>query len=109
MQLALCRHWSSAAASHTRCLQMDAVAMKLAGRHPAEIMVQELAQLHDGKPYWPQLQRIVRGDPHSLRAQQGVDSEGCLPSAEAQIDCLLDHATDPDILGRTWLGWRPFL
>ncbi|CAL4096451.1 unnamed protein product, partial [Meganyctiphanes norvegica] len=26
-----------------------------------------------------------------------------------QVDALLDLATDPNILGRTWCGWKPFL
>ena len=35
-----------------------------------------------------------------------------LPTATlttVQVDALMDQATDPNILGRTWRGWAPFL
>ena len=30
-------------------------------------------------------------------------------SVEEQVACLVDHATDPNILGRTWAGWEPWV
>ena len=30
-------------------------------------------------------------------------------SVEEQVECLLDHATDPNILGRVWGGWEPWV
>jgi len=28
---------------------------------------------------------------------------------EEQVDHLIDHATDANILGRTWQGWMPWM
>ena len=39
---------------------------------------------------------------YSRRAEIG---ERC-SSVEEQVVCLIDHATDPNILGRTWQGWE---
>jgi hypothetical protein len=30
-------------------------------------------------------------------------------SAKEQVECLVDMATDPNILGRTWGGWAPWI
>lgn len=30
-------------------------------------------------------------------------------SVESQAACLMDHATDPNILGRTYGGWEPWM
>ena len=30
-------------------------------------------------------------------------------NVEEQVDCLIDHATDPNILGRTYVGWEPWV
>lgn len=29
-------------------------------------------------------------------------------SVEDQVRCLIDHASDPHILGITWAGWEPW-
>ena len=34
---------------------------------------------------------------------------GCKLSVDEQVRCLLDQATDPNILGRSWQGWKPWL
>lgn len=49
---------------------------------------------------------VARGNKdHNIRAQQ---PESGL-SEEAQVKCLIDQATDPNILGRTWIGWEPWM
>lgn len=30
-------------------------------------------------------------------------------SVETQVDCLIDQATDANILGRTYQGWDPWV
>ena len=30
-------------------------------------------------------------------------------SVETQVACLIDHATDPNILGRTYHGWESWM
>jgi len=28
---------------------------------------------------------------------------------DEQVDCLIEMARDPNILGRTWIGWSPYV
>jgi len=30
-------------------------------------------------------------------------------TVDQQLDCLIDLATDPNILGRLWIGWEPWM
>lgn len=30
-------------------------------------------------------------------------------SVEKQVACLIDQATDPNVLGRTYEGWEPWM
>jgi DNA-dependent protein kinase catalytic subunit len=30
-------------------------------------------------------------------------------TVENQVECLIDHATDPNLLGRTFNGWDPWV
>lgn len=36
------------------------------------------------------------------------EPEGGL-SVETQVDCLIEQATDPNVLGRTYSGWEPWV
>ena len=87
-------------------MQVDNVRRKLLGEHPAHIMLQELTAKHGSTPHWQALQTIVKGDAnHNFRTTvSGKDM-----SVDDQVRCLLDQATDPNILGRSWQGWRPWL
>ncbi len=52
------------------------------------------------------LKEIVRGSrEHNIRARVGARCA----SVKEQVDCLVDQATDPNILGRTYWGWAPFI
>lgn len=83
--------------------------MKLAGRHPADVMVAELSSRHAGQKHWHGLTAIVRGDAsHNVRARIPGGDDATL-SPEQQAECLLDQATDPNVLGRMYFGWRPWL
>ena len=109
-------------------LKIKLAKRRLAGAHPSDVTVAELEAKHGGKPYWKALVAIVEGDskinkracfPHKrgLAAEEGVgsaergedDVEGSVLSVEDQVLCLLDQAMDPNVLGRTWWGWRPWL
>ncbi len=91
-------------------LQIDVAVRKLASHHPSEIMVSELEAMHAGKQWWTALQQIVRGDPkYSERAKIKAGVSGRLATVQQQVECLLDQATDPNILGRVWRGWRAYL
>lgn len=51
----------------------------------------------------------MRGDARrDERAAMGSTRKPLL-SAEEQAAALLDMASDPNILGRAFLGWRPWL
>lgn len=66
----------------------------------------ELKLGHEKTQEYPYLERILMGDKQwNKRAQVG---ERCA-SVEEQVACLIDHATDPNILGRTWVGWEPWV
>lgn len=52
------------------------------------------------------LEKMAKGDSSvNIRAQVG---EFCKDAGE-QVQCLIDLATDPSILGRMWVGWQPFV
>ena len=54
-------------------------------------------------------QALVRGDA-VLDKRAAITSKGDVPlSEEEQAACLLDMATDANILGRAYRGWRPWL
>ena len=87
-------------------VQVDNALQKLSGKHPADIMLLELTAKHANGAHWKALQAIVKGDDsHNVRTKVAGDQL----SVEDQVRCLLDQATDPNILGRTWQGWKPYL
>lgn len=74
--------------------------------HPFTLSSDELRLGHETVPAFADYIAVARGSKdHSLRAQE---AERGL-SEEAQVNCLIDQATDPNILGRTWGGWEPWM
>ena len=66
----------------------------------------DLKQGHGRSQEFSSLRTILMGDQrHNKRAQAGDQCD----SVEEQIACLIDHATDSNILGRTWAGWEPWV
>lgn len=83
------------------------VEKKLSGWNSAAIMEQELLKsVHADKHYLKDLIELVSGD--SRRNIRSKLARSGLTISE-QIDCLIDHACDPNILGRTWQGWAAFV
>uniref|UniRef100_A0A8D1F779 DNA-dependent protein kinase catalytic subunit n=1 Tax=Sus scrofa TaxID=9823 RepID=A0A8D1F779_PIG len=79
---------------------------KLAGANPAVITCDELFLGHEKAPAFRDYVAVARGSSdHNVRAQE---PESGL-SEEVQVKCLIDQATDPNILGRTWEGWEPWM
>ncbi|KAM9626909.1 DNA-dependent protein kinase catalytic subunit isoform 2-T2 [Trichechus inunguis] len=79
---------------------------KLAGANPAVITCGELRLGHEKEPAFGDYMAVARGSKdHNIRAQE---TESGL-SEEIQVKCLIDQATDPNILGRTWGGWEPWM
>ena len=66
----------------------------------------DLKQGHGRSHEFPSLRTILMGDRrHNRRAQAAAKCD----SVEKQIASLIDHATDSNILGRTWAGWEPWV
>ena len=66
----------------------------------------DLEHGHEKKTEFNYLKAFLIGNKTSnIRARVG---EKCA-SVEEQVDCLIDHATDPNILGRTYHGWEPWV
>ncbi|XP_063114601.1 DNA-dependent protein kinase catalytic subunit isoform X3 [Cavia porcellus] len=79
---------------------------KLAGANPAVITCDELFLGHEQSSAFKSYIAVTRGSrDHNVRARE---PESGL-SVETQVRCLLDQATDPNILGRTWEGWEPWM
>jgi DNA-dependent protein kinase catalytic subunit len=79
----------------------------LNGGNPAYITVTELKEsIHSSETYIKPLVTIVLGD-SAFNARAKV-KEQCANTKE-QVDCLIDQATDPNILARTYSGWAPWI
>jgi len=87
--------------------KVEIAKLKLEGVNPAVITCAEIKEsVHGGTPHETALINIVKGDPKfNIRARVG---EKCA-SAKEQVECLIDQATDANILGRTWAGWAPWI
>lgn len=79
---------------------------KLQGDNCAHIMRDELALGHGRQPYFVHYEKVLMGDrSDNVRARHPATGL----TADQQVACLLDLATDPNVLGRAWVGWAPWL
>ncbi|XP_075994169.1 DNA-dependent protein kinase catalytic subunit isoform X2 [Genypterus blacodes] len=79
---------------------------KLEGANPAAITSEELKLGFEKVPAFAGMQTVVLGsEEHNIRAK--LPAAGL--SVEKQVDCLLDQAMDPNVLGRVWAGWEPWV
>lgn len=86
---------------------IDTAERKLSQYNPAHIMEADLAAGHKGKKWFAGAVKVVQGGAETVRydaLQRGVQCE----SVSEQVDCLIDMATDPNILARTYFGWDPW-
>ena len=71
-----------------------------------DTMAKSVLRNNSIKKFHSQIEQVARGEPeHNLRARVG---EKCA-SVQEQVRCLIDLATDPAVLGRTYGGWSPTL
>jgi DNA-dependent protein kinase catalytic subunit len=71
-----------------------------------EIVSTELANGHEGKPFFKSIVALAKGDPErNIRARVGDTCE----DVNEQVQCLIDLATDKSILGVAWSGWQSFM
>ncbi|KAK2886235.1 hypothetical protein Q8A73_020181 [Channa argus] len=78
---------------------------KLEGVNPAVITSEELKLGFEKDSAFPDMQSVALGtEEHNIRAK--LPAAGL--SVEQQVDCLLDQAVDPNVLGRVYGGWEPW-
>lgn len=88
--------------------KVDIVRQKLEGRHPSYILRDEL-KLGKGKhSNFGNMERICLGadGPHGATRRQFSGTDKL--TSQQQVECLIEQATDPAILGLTWKGWQPW-
>ncbi|XP_042320371.1 DNA-dependent protein kinase catalytic subunit [Sceloporus undulatus] len=79
---------------------------KLAGANPAVITSDELRLGHEKSVACRDYISVAKGSKeYNIRAREPEDGL----SEETQVKCLIDQATDPNILGRVWEGWEPWI
>jgi DNA-dependent protein kinase catalytic subunit len=88
--------------------KVEIVNMKLNGYNPVKIMLREINAI-------PRLQSKIKdilktilyginGD--NVRLQNKNEN---YVDIDIQVDILNELATDPNLLGRMWIGWSPFI
>ncbi|XP_027494416.1 DNA-dependent protein kinase catalytic subunit isoform X2 [Corapipo altera] len=86
--------------------KVNYVRRKLTGANPAIITCDELRLGHEKLRCYKDFAAVARGNAnHDIRAKEPEDGL----SEETQVRCLIDQATDPNILGRVWEGWEPWM
>ncbi|KAM3592965.1 uncharacterized protein V6R79_002700 [Siganus canaliculatus] len=86
--------------------KVDFARRKLEGANPAAITSEELKLGFEKDSAFSGMQSVVLGTKeHNIRAK--LPAAGL--SVEKQVDCLLDQAMDPNVLGRVWVGWEPWI
>ncbi|KAF8935223.1 hypothetical protein BGZ52_000691 [Haplosporangium bisporale] len=86
--------------------KLDIARKKLERYNPSYLTVQELKIGHANKPFLNALCKTARGDPQfNARAKEGK----VCSSVQTQVQCLIDMASDKDILGRAWVGWMSWV
>lgn len=91
---------------------------KLAGINPSVIVRNDLISgIHKKSQYLEHYINVATG-----RNERNKDSkliykrsewlekgENCILSVEDQVKCIIEQSVDTNILGRTWVGWEPFI
>lgn len=79
---------------------------KLEGFNPAFVMRDDLALGHKTNSWYKHMEAVCLGDQAvNIRAREPKSGL----SVEIQVACLIDLAMDPNILGRTYMGWEPWM
>jgi hypothetical protein len=86
--------------------------------NPVDVALSDLAVKHRTKPdVWQSFSTLLhgaaaRGNVRAAVCDRASGPNGVAPrcaSAQEQAACLVDLATDANVLGRMWRGWRPWL
>ena len=88
---------------------------KLIGAHPSDILYEELCAHQHGRIRQMRdshLKGLLNGRSdryrHVVCAGDDSKENRTALSVEAQVDCLIDFATDPNICTRSWRGLQNF-
>ena len=89
--------------------KLEIVKAKINGLNPVKVVERELKDSrHDKRQYMKVLLEAVAGPEGSLRHSLLKQKKRYL-EVDEQIECLIEQARDSNILGRTWIGWSPYV
>ena len=89
--------------------KIEVVKKKLLGINPVKVLYRELKEsVHCKKDYSVTLQKAIQGPDDGLRYFHLSEGKKYM-EVEDQVDILIELARDPNILGRTWIGWSPYI
>ncbi|XP_053980704.1 DNA-dependent protein kinase catalytic subunit-like [Hylaeus volcanicus] len=86
--------------------KIKVVMKKFDGVKPSLITLEQLKEQHNDE-YFDRYYSIVTGDDDIKRTRTRIGNSNLIP--EQQVECLLDEATDLNIIGRSYEGWKPWL
>ena len=87
--------------------KVEVVHKKLSGGNPVMIMSGELErESRCAKKTIEIVKKILEEDVDGIRVRNRNKE---LLDVETQVDILNEMATDPNLLGRMWIGWSPFI
>lgn len=91
--------------------KIEIVRKKLLGVNPVKILHRELKESqHASKPYMSTIERAIQGPEDGIRFFHLSQNKNIrYMEVEDQVDILIELARDPNILGRTWIGWSPYI
>lgn len=88
-------------------VKLNIAKRKLQGARPQDITMEELkSRSKDTEQVKAKYCEIVAGD---INLHKRTKLPTGLVTAEEQIICLIDQATDPNLLGRIFAGWAPWV
>ncbi|XP_043271824.1 DNA-dependent protein kinase catalytic subunit-like [Venturia canescens] len=88
--------------------KVEFVSKKLDGFKPSTIILEQLAENHSEEKYFSRYTKVVNGTDSDDNSKRSSMMEENL-SPDEQVQCLIEQATDLNILGRTYAGWAPWL
>ena len=91
----------------TQSKRLEILQKKLLGYNPSLITILELEDSkHKQEAYKSIICEAVKGTKGKNRS---VWNEKSILEVSDQVDCLIDLARDGNLLGRTWIGWTPYV
>jgi len=88
--------------------------LKFNGVLPALVTEEELGHSPLDNEFKQAVTKVIKGNSFALRSKLRKQAEAAPDlltfqiSPEQQVDCLIEQATDTNILGKTFWGWEPF-